>query len=91
MSGYHMHGVPRGYKFRSVNGHKVLVPDYPTADIVRDAIESLAAGHLHSMADVGRFLEGRAEYRKSNAKGYIKLDHVNTILTSIIYASYIER
>lgn len=90
LNGYWVHFAPIGYKYASKPGHgKVLVRNEPLASIVAEGLEGYASGRFQLRAEVKRFFEQFPEFPK-NAKGEVSNEHVNRILSRVIYAGHIQ-
>lgn len=90
LNGYWVHFAPIGYKYASKPGHgKVLVRNEPLASIVADGLEGYASGRFQVRAEVKRYFEQFPEFPK-NAKGEVSNEHVNRILSRVIYAGHIQ-
>jgi hypothetical protein len=90
LNGYWVHFAPIGYKYASKPGHgKVLVRNEPLAGIVAEGLEGYASGRFQLRAEVKRFFEQFPEFPK-NAKGEVSNEHVNRILSRVIYAGHIQ-
>ena len=90
LNGYWVHFAPIGYKYASKPGHgKVLVRNEPLASIVAEGLEGYASGRFQIRAEVKRFFEQFPEF-PTDAKGEVSNEHVNRILSRVIYAGYIQ-
>ncbi len=90
LNGYWVHFAPIGYKYASKPGHgKVLVRNEPLASIVAEGLEGYASGRFGIRAEVKRFFEQFPEF-PTDAKGEVSNEHVNRILSRVIYAGYIQ-
>lgn len=90
LGGYWVHFAPIGYKYASKPGHgKVLVRNEPLASIVAEGLEGYASGRFQLRAEVKRFFEQFPEFPR-NAKGEVSNEHVNRILSRVIYAGHIQ-
>jgi DNA invertase Pin-like site-specific DNA recombinase len=90
LNGYWVHFAPIGYKYTSKPGHgKVLVRNEPLASIVAEGLEGYASGRFQLRAEVKRFFEQFPEFPKS-AKGEVSNEHINRILSRVIYAGHIQ-
>ena len=88
-NGYWIHTAPVGYRYQTIKGQgKVLVPNPPFDDIIREAFEGYANGRFQSQAEVKRFFESIPHYPR-NRKGVITQQRVTDILTQPIYTGYI--
>ena len=86
-SGYWSFYPPPGYKsIRHPQHGKILIPDEPTASIIREAFEGFASGRFVSQMDVLRFLQEK-EFRGS---GRVHISKVQDLLQRLIYTGYIE-
>ncbi len=80
-----------GYRFQKTEGHgNLLVRDEPLASILQEGLEGYASGRFQTQAEVKRFFESRPEFPK-NAKGRVRNQYVNDILTRVLYAGMVER
>ncbi len=83
--------TPIGYKFdKHRGGGKILVPEQPLANIVKDALEGFAAGRLGSQGEVKRFLESKPEFPRGRKNSEVHWDKVKRMLTDVLYAGYLE-
>ncbi len=90
LNGYWVHFAPIGYKYVSKQGHgKVLVRNEPLASIVAEGLEGYASGRFEIRAEVKRFFERFPEF-PTDAKGEVSNEHVNRILSRVIYAGHIQ-
>lgn len=90
LNGYWVHFAPIGYKYASKPGHgKILVRDEPLASIVAEGLEGYASGRFQIRAEVKRFFEQFPEF-PTDAKGEVSNEHVNRILSRVIYAGHIQ-
>ncbi len=90
LNGYWVHFAPIGYKYFAKPGHgKVLVRNEPLASIVAEGLEGYASGRFQIRVEVKRFFEQFPEFPK-NAKGEVSNEHVNRILSRVIYAGHIQ-
>lgn len=90
LNGYWVHFAPIGYKYASKPGHgKVLVRDEPLASIVAEGLEGYASGRFQIRAEVKRFFEQFPEFPK-DANGEVRNEHINRILSRVIYAGHIQ-
>ncbi len=90
LNGYWVHFAPIGYKYASKPGHgKVLVRNEPIASYVAEGLEGYASGRFQLRAEVKRFFEQFPEFPK-NAKGEVSNEHVNRIMSRVIYAAHIQ-
>ncbi len=64
------------------------VPEYPVADIVKEALEGYASGRFDMQAEVLRFLESKPEFTGSK-KGKVTHSMVSLMLSYSLYAGYI--
>lgn len=84
-AGYWAFPAPPGYRYAKTKAHgKLLVPDEPTASIVREAFEGFASGRFQTQVEVQRFLahKGFAAHRT--------LTSVRRLLTRDLYTGYVE-
>ena len=85
--GYWPFFPPPGYKSQMYPEHgKLLVPDYPAAGTIREALEGYASDRFRNQSDVLNFLK---------LKGFcgsrpVYLERVTRLLSRSIYAGYIE-
>ncbi len=80
-----------GFKNEEREGHgKILVRDEPLASIIQEGLEGYASGRFQTQAEVKRFFESCPEFPK-NAKGEVRNQFVNDLLTKTIYAGMVER
>ena len=91
MNGYWVHPLPPiGYRYQQTRDRgKVLVRDEPFAAIIQEALEGYASGRFQLQSEVKRFLESFPEFPR-DARGEVRNQKVNDILTHIIYAGYLE-
>jgi site-specific DNA recombinase len=69
--GYWVFHAPVGYKFATDRIHgKLLVPNEPVAEILREALNGYANGRFRSQAEVQRFLESKPEFPKDKPTGW---------------------
>ncbi|MEM9699401.1 MAG: recombinase family protein [Pseudomonadota bacterium] len=88
-NGYWIHNPPIGYRYETQRGRgKVLVPNPPFDDIVRQAFEGYAVGHFQSQAEIKRFFESHASFPR-NRNGEITQQRVTDILGHALYAGFI--
>lgn len=88
-SGYWIHNPPIGYKYEKVRGRgRMLFPNPPFDDIIREAFEGYASGRFGSQAVVKRFFESFPDFPR-NKRGEIVQQRVTDILTQPVYAGYI--
>lgn len=89
--GYWVFHAPVGYKFITDRAHgKLLAPDEPIADCLREALNGYADGRFRSQAEVQRFLESRPEFPKDAPNGKIRAWKITKILRNPIYAGYVR-
>ena len=80
-----------GFKFQKIEGHgNLLVRNEPLASIIQEGLEGFASGRFQTQAEVKRFFESRPEFPKT-AKGRVRNQYVNDILTRVLYAGMVER
>ena len=90
-NGYWVFHAPFGYKYvKAPGGGKMLVPDQPLAGIVKEALEGYAAGRFQTQSEVRRFLDTKKEFPKSYLGTEVHFDKVKRLLTSLLYAGYLE-
>ena len=91
MNGFWVHPRPPiGYRYEQTKDRgKVLVRDEPYASIIQEALEGYASGRFNLQSEVKRFLESYPEYPR-DAKGEVRNQKVNDILTHVIYAGHLE-
>ncbi|WP_187429842.1 hypothetical protein ROLI_010610 [Roseobacter fucihabitans] len=88
-SGYFVHRAPVGYRYEAQKGRgKILVPNAPLSDIIREAFEGYASGRFQTQAEVKRFFEGFT-YFPHLKKGRLTQQRVTDILTHPIYTGHI--
>ncbi|MEP2473393.1 MULTISPECIES: recombinase family protein [Rhodobacterales] len=88
-SGYFVHRAPVGYRYEAQKGRaKILVPNAPLSDIIREAFEGYASGRFQTQAEVKRFFEGFADFPHLK-NGRLTQQRVTDILTHPIYTGYI--
>ncbi|MBU2606030.1 MAG: recombinase family protein [Alphaproteobacteria bacterium] len=89
--GYWVFHAPVGYKFTADRAHgKLIAPDEPIADCLREALNGYAEGRFRSQAEVQRFLENRPEFPKDLPNGKIRAWKITKILRNPIYAGYVQ-
>ncbi len=89
--GYWVFQKPIGYKFATDRMHgKLLVPDEPVAECLREALAGYANGRFRSQAEVQRFLESKPEFPKDQPNGKIRAWKITKILRNPIYAGYVQ-
>lgn len=89
--GYYVFHPPAGYRYEKDRAHgKLLVRDEPVASIIAEALEGYACGRFRSQFEVKRFLEGKPEFPKSGASGYVHPSKVKDMLMRAVYAGYVE-
>lgn len=87
--GYWVDRPPIGYRYETSRAHgKILVPNPPFDDIIRQAFEGYASGRFQTQAEIKRFFEADPRFPKVNG-GYVRQQRVTDILTHPIYAGYI--
>ncbi|WP_072377277.1 recombinase family protein [Hyphomicrobium sp. NDB2Meth4] len=90
MSGYWVFANPVGYRYERKPGHgKILVPDEPTASIVREVLEGFATGRFASQMEIKRFLEGKPGFTSRHGKT-VHLQKIREMLERPTYAGYID-
>lgn len=88
-NGYWVHDAPVGYRYQEIKGRgKVLVPNPPLDQIIKDAFEGYAVGRFESQAEIKRFFESFPEFPR-NKRGDIRQQRVTDILTQPIYTGHI--
>lgn len=86
-----MFHAPVGYKFATDRIHgKLLVPDEPVAECLREALNGFANGQLRSQAEVQRYLESKPEFPKDKPTVWIRPWKITKILRNPIYAGYVQ-
>ena len=85
-AGYWVFCPPLGYRYSTNRGDKVLVPDVPMSDTVKQALESFAEGRLATLTDVVRFLATRACFTKWSRGSTLAIQKVDRFLRNPIYA-----
>ncbi len=91
LNGYWCFHAPIGYKYKQMDGQgKIMVRDEPFASIVQEALEGFASGRFSSQSEVTRFLESQPEFPKDLPNGKIRVWKITRMLTSPLYAGYIE-
>ncbi len=90
-NGYWGFGAPVGYRYEKLTGHtgKVMVPDEPLATTIREALEGFASGRYETQAEVQRFLLQCPHFPKDR-KGEVHPQRVASLLTQVLYASYLS-
>ncbi len=89
--GYWVFHAPTGYKFATDRIHgKLLVPDEPIAECLREALAGYANGRFRSQAEVQRFLESKPDFPKDQPNGKIRAWKITKILKNPIYAGYVQ-
>lgn len=89
--GYWVFHAPVGYKFGTDRIHgKLLVPDGPVAECLREALNGYANGRFRSQAEVQRFLESKPDFPKDQPNGKIRAWKITKILKNPIYAGYVQ-
>ena len=90
-NGYWVFHAPLGYKYvKAPGGGKMLVQDQPLASIVKEALEGFAVGRFQTQSEVRRFLDTKKEFPKSYLGTEVHFDKVKRMLTSLLYAGYLE-
>lgn len=88
-AGYWVFENPPGYRYQTVAGHgRLLVPDQPFAETIREALTGFASGRLQTQADVQRFLQERG-LRHRAITGTVYLQQVRRILTQVLYTGFL--
>ncbi|MDB2407011.1 recombinase family protein [Jannaschia sp.] len=89
--GYWVFHAPIGYKFATDRIHgKLLVPDEPVAECLREALNGYANGRFRSQAEVQRFLESKPDFPKDQPNGKIRAWKITKILKNPLYAGYMQ-
>jgi len=89
--GYWVFHAPTGYKFTTDRIHgKLLAPDEPIAEYLREALNGYANGRFRSQAEVQRFLESKPYFPKDLPNGKIRAWKITKILKNPIYAGYVQ-
>ena len=89
-NGWWVFQAPVGYRYKSAAGRgKMLVPDYPVADVVREALEGYASGRFENQADVMRWLQANPLFPKDRT-GLVRNERVSVLLCQCLYAGYLE-
>ncbi len=89
--GYWVFHAPVGYKFETNRIHgKLLAPDEPVAECLREALNGYANGRFGSQAEVQRFLESQPEFPKDQPNGKIRAWKITKILRNPIYAGHVQ-
>ena len=85
--GYWPFFPPPGYKYTRDPLHgKLLVPDNPDAEIIREALEGYVSDRLSDQTAVMNFLKSRS-FRKGKR---VYNTQAKRILTQVLYAGYVE-
>lgn len=80
---------PCGMEYKQTAEHgKLIHIKEPEASIIKDALEGFASGRFIMQSDVLNFLLKNRDAFKNNKR--IDLNFVKRILTSIVYAGYVE-
>ena len=88
-AGYWIHNPPVGYRYETIRGHgKVLVPNPPLSELVREALEGFAMGRFQTQVEAKRFFEAHPAFPR-NRKGEITQQRVTDILTQPLYTGHI--
>ena len=89
--GYWVFPPPVGYKFETSRTHgKLLAPDEPIAECLREALNGYANGRFRSQAEVQRFLESQPDFPKDQPNGKIRAWKITKILRNPIYAGHVQ-
>lgn len=89
MNGYYVLKPPPGFKYEKQRGHgKILVPDEPVANAMRQAFEGFASGRLHAQIEMKRFLENHPDY--PSPTGHVSATTVRSMLENPLYAGCIQ-
>ncbi|WP_367278712.1 recombinase family protein [uncultured Sulfitobacter sp.] len=89
-NGYWVHNAPVGYKYVEIKGRgKVLFPDAPLDEVVKEAFEGYANGRFRTVAEVTRFLGTIPEFPRSKRTGKITQQRVVDMLTHPLYTGHI--
>lgn len=88
-AGYWIHNPPVGYRYETQKGRgKVLVPNPPFDDLIREAFECYASGRFNTQAEVKRFFEADPSFPHLK-NGKLLQQRVTDILTHPIYTGHI--
>lgn len=89
--GFWVFQAPIGYCYtKAKRGGKELIRDEPAASIVQEALEGFASGRFGSQTEVQRFFESQPEFPHDLPNGKVRTWKVTKILTSPIYAGYVQ-
>jgi len=89
-NGYWVFPAPIGYKYERKSSHgKILVPDEPVANIVKQALEGFAVGRFDTQTEVQRFLLSHDAFPKDR-NGEVHFQRVPEMLQRLIYTGYFE-
>lgn len=90
LNGYWVFCAPIGYRYqRSPGNGKVIVPDEPTASVVREALEGFASGRFATQMEVKRFLDLHPDFRGRYSET-IYLQKIRQMLERAVYAGYMD-
>lgn len=90
-SGYWSFDHPPGYRYIKDPVHgKLLVPDEPKAQIVREALLGFLSRRFETKTDVQQFLEEKEFVHRAKFDGTVHLEQVTRLLTRTLYAGWIE-
>ena len=89
-AGFHAFIAPVGFRYLSTKTQgKLLVQDENVAPILKEALESFAAGRFQTPQELRYFLENEQNFPKG-ASGKLGNTKAKDILTNPLYAGYIE-
>lgn len=84
-AGYWAFPAPPGYRYAKTKAHgKLLVPDEPTASIVREAFKGFSSGRFQTQVEVQRFLA------QMGFAAHSTLTSVRRLLTRELYTGYVQ-
>lgn len=88
--GYWVFHQPLGYRFEHRAGHgKVLVPDEPTASVIKQAMEGFANGRFGSLTEVANFM-GSHRHFPHESRGALYLTCLREMMERVLYTGYVE-